>query len=300
MTAIFPTLNPGDTIGVMATSNRTDRTQVDAAVKQLEALGYKVKVHPQTHLQFNQSAGRPADKIAAFHELWADPAVKAIMSARGGNQASKMLPLLDFKLLTATPKILMGFSDVTALLLAINKNTNIVTFHGPLLFSLPNLDPQHLSQAFRVLSGQEKNIDLAPARVLRPGTSSGRLIGGNLSLICSLMGTPYAPDFKDAILFLEDAGDEVSRMDRMLQQLNLAGVMKQLKGLVIGDFSKLGDNGVLPFGKTMQEVVEEHIEGTSYPVVIDAPFGHNNRLITLPVGAIAELKAAHTATLTLS
>lgn len=300
MASIFPTLSPGDTIGIMATSNRTDHVQVDAAVKQLEALGYKVKVHPQTHLQFNQSAGHPTDKVAALHELWADPSVKAIMSARGGNQASKMLPLLDFQLLAATPKILIGFSDVTALLIAINKNTDIITFHGPLLFSLPNLDPQHLSQAFRVLSGQEKTIDLTSARTLRAGTATGRLIGGNLSLICSLMGTPYAPDFKNAILFLEDAGDEVSRMDRMLQQLNLAGVMKQIKGLVIGDFSKLGDSGILPFGRTMQEVVEEHIEGTSYPVVMDAPFGHNNRLITLPIGVVAELKATGTATLTLS
>lgn len=297
--AIFPTLQSGDTIGIMAPSNRTDRAQVDAAVKKLEAQGYKVKVHPQTHLQFNQSAGRPADKAAAFHELWRDPEVKAIMAARGGNQASKMLPLLDFQTLKATPKILIGFSDVTALLIAINKNTDIVTFHGPLLHSLKDMDQGHLSQAFRILSGTEKTIDLAPARILRPGDMTGRLIGGNLSLICALMGTPYEPDFKDAILFLEDAGDEVSRMDRMLQQLNLAGVMKNIKGLIIGDFSKLGDNGVIPFGLTMAQVVDEHIQGTNYPVVIDAPFGHNNRLITIPIGAQATLSATQRPALTL-
>lgn len=297
---IFPTLPPGGTIGIMAPSNRTDRAQAEAAVRQLEAAGYKIKVHPQTHLQFHQSAGTPAEKAAAFHELWADPDVDAIMAARGGNQASKMLPLLDFKLLAQTPKVLIGFSDVTALLTAIYKNTGIVTFHGPLLHSLKDLAPGQLAQALGLLSGKDKIIDLAPARILRSGTTSGRLVGGNLSLISSLMGTPYEPDFDNGILFLEDIGDEISRMDRMLQQINLAGVFKKLKGLIIGDFSKLGDSGVIPFGLTLQQVIEQHIQNTDYPVVMDAPFGHNNRLITLPVGAVAELKAAGTATLTLS
>lgn len=300
MAAIFPTLQPGDAIGIMAPSNRTDRAQVDAAVAQLEAVSYKVKVHQQTHLQFHQSAGRPAEKAAAFHELWADPSVKAIMAARGGNQASKMLPLLDFKLLAKTPKVLIGFSDVTVLLTAIYKNTGVVTFHGPLLHSLKDLAPGHLAQMLGLLSGKDKVIDLTPAHVLREGISKGRLVGGNLSLLCALMGTPYEPDFTDGILFLEDAGDEVSRMDRMMQQLTLVGVFKKITGLIIGDFSKLGDNGVIPFGRTMKDVVEEHTAGADYPVLIDAPFGHNNRLITLPVGAVAELKATGTATLTLS
>lgn len=296
--ATFPTLKPGDTIGIMATSSRTDPARVDTAVKTLESMGYKVKVHPQTHATHTladgtvtSSAGSPADKVSAFYDLWTDPDVKAIMSARGGNESGDMLPLLDFKKLAATPKILIGFSDVTALLLAINKHSDVVTFHGPMLPSLSGIDQGDLTQCFKMLAGHDKNVSLAGGSSLRAGTAQGTLIGGNLSLVCSLLGTPHQPDFKDAILFLEDIGDEASRFNRYFMQMKLAGVFNQISGLIIGDFSEIGDNGKVLFARTIKDMIEHHTQGTSFPIVMDAPFGHQDRLITLPVGAKATLRA---------
>lgn len=297
--SVFPTLKPGDTVGIMAPSSRTDRAKVDEAVKTLESMGFKVKVHAQTHLTHFSSAGTTADKVSAFEELWADPDIKAIMSARGGNETAEMLSTLDYTKIAATPKIIIGFSDITALLLAINKHTDIVTFHGPMLISLKGMDQGHLSQCFRLLSGHEKNIDLKGSQILQPGTAQGRLIGGNLSVLCSLMGTPHQPDFKDALLFLEDIGDELSRINRFFLQLKLAGVFNQISGLIVGAFSDLTDDGRVKFDRSVLDMVKQHTQGTAFPIVMDAPFGHQAALITLPVGARAELNAGQNISLTL-
>lgn len=294
----FPILQPGDTIGIMATSTRTDRGRVDDAVKTLQSMGYKVKVHAQTHATYalpdgtvTSAAGTPAEKVAAFNALWNDPEVKAIMSARGGNEAGDMLPLLDYKMIAASPKALIGFSDVTALLLAINKHSDIVTFHGPMFPSFSCVDQGDLTQCFKLLAGHEKSIDLSGATALRPGTAQGKLIGGNLSLLCSLMGTPYEPDFRDSLLFLEDIDDEASRFNRFFMQLKLAGVFNKISGLIIGDFSDLGENGKVTFARNIQDMVEHHTQGTSFPIVMNAPFGHQDRLVTFPIGARVTLKA---------
>ncbi len=193
--------------------------------------------------------------------------------------------------IAATPKIIIGFSDATALLIAISKHSDIVTFHGPMLNSLKGMDQGHLSQCFRLLSGHEKNIDLKGGQILQPGTAQGHLMGGNLSVLCSLMGTPYEPDFKDALLFLEDIGDELSRINRFFLQLKLAGVFNKISGLIVGNFSDLTDEGRLKFDRSVQDMVKHHTQGTSFPIVMDAPFGHEDALITLPVGARAELSA---------
>lgn len=296
----FPTLNIGDTIGIMAPSNRTERQKVDDAVRVIESMGYKVKVHPQTHMQFYASAGTAADKVAAFHDLWADPDVKAIMAARGGNQSADMLPDLDYKIFAAQPKILIGFSDVTALLLAINKNSDVVTFHGPLLNSVLTMDQGQLSQCFRLLSGHQKTIDLTGAQEARAGQGQGRLIGGNLSVLCSLMGTPHQPDFNGALLFLEDIGDELSRINRFFLQLKLAGVFNKISGLIVGDFSHMTDTGRVLFERPVKDIITHHTQGTAFPIVTDAPFGHDDDLITLPVGAQATLTTAQGPKLTLN
>lgn len=296
----FPTLNIGDTIGIMAPSNRTDRIKVDDAVRVLQSMGYKVKVHPQTHMQYYASAGTPKDKIDAFHELWSDPEVKAIMAARGGNQSGEMLPDIDYSRIATQPKVLIGFSDVTALLLAVNKHAHIATFHGPLLNSVLTMDQGQLSQCFRMLSGHQKTIDLTGAQEVRSGQAQGRLIGGNLSVLCSLMGTPYQPDFDGALLFLEDIGDELSRINRFFLQLKLAGVFNKISGLIVGDFSHMTDTGRVLFERPVKDIIAHHTQGTSFPIITDAPFGHDDELITLPIGVQATLTTAQGPKLTLA
>lgn len=289
-----PALRKGDTIGIFAPSSRTDRAKVKTGVAALKAAGYNVYVHPQTWAKDGQSAGTAGAKTKALHNLFRNPEIKAIISARGGNRASAMVPLLDYKLIRANPKILMGYSDVTALLNAINKETGLTTFHGPMLHGLGGGKPnrKQTAQCFELLSGKETEIPMKSAKILHPGKTSGRMVGGNLSLICSLMGTRWQPDFKGAIVFLEDCDDELSRYDRMLQHLANAKVFKEAAGVIFGSFTHNKDTGSLPFGFTMEQILRNATAGLKKPVVMNAPFGHGKDLYTFPVDGTARLSAS--------
>ena len=285
-------LRKGDMIGIMAPSSRVDRPALRKAVRALEARGFKVYVHPQTYSVYGQSAGRPENKAAAFHDLIKNPDIKAIFAARGGNRAGSMLEHLDFRLIAENPKIIMGYSDITALLTAINKKTGLITFHGPMSHMLSRGTPKdQLDQCFNLLSGKKADMPLARAKIVKAGKAEGRLIGGNLSLVCSLMGTPWQPDFKNDILFLEDVGEELSRIDRMFLHLRNTGVLHRISGLVLGGFTEIKDTGKIPFGFTLAEIVQGVTWDIDLPVVMNAPFGHGRNLYTLPVGANASLKA---------
>ncbi len=287
-----PALRKGDTIGIMAPSSRVDKKIVEEAVKGLEAMGFRVYVHPQTFAYKEQSAGTVEQKIKALHDLYRNPEIKAIITAKGGNQAAKLLKLLDYKLISRHPKILMGYSDTTILLNAIQAKTGVVTFHGPMVGRLGrDLPPAQRRQCLDLLTGKTADINMPRAKVLKAGSISGRLVGGNLSLIVNLLGTPFQPDFRNAILFIEDAFDELSRYDRMLAHLGNAGALDQISGLIAGSFTHSGDNGVLPFGRTVAEIIRSHTDRLDIPAVIDAPFGHGKDLYTLPVGAKARLTA---------
>jgi len=287
-----PPLKAGDTIGIMAPSSRTDRATIAAARKKLEALGFKVRVHDQTFTVDRQSAGSAQQKTDALHALWADPEVKAIFAARGGNRAGYMLEQLDFDLIKKNPKILLGFSDVTALLNAIYKHTGLTTYHGPMMHNFAKgMEETQIRQCFNLLAGSETDLPTGGAYVIRPGKAQGRLIGGNLSLFASLVGTPHMPDMNGAILFLEDCDDEISRFDRMLLQLRNAGVFDQISGLVIGNFTNMLDTGPNYFGFNFEEVLREATAGKDFPIIMNAPFGHGKDLATYPVGATAALDA---------
>lgn len=286
-----PALKPGDTIGIMAPSSRIDKTEIASAVKILESHGFKVCVHPQARNTHGQSAGTGQEKADALHDLYRNPDIRAVFAAGGGNRAWTMLEKLDFRLLKKNPKILIGYSDVTALLLAVNKKTGMPTFHGPTAcrFGKPFGEKQ-ISQCFNLLRGKKADVPLSSGTALQKGKASGRLVGGNLSLICSLMGTPYEPDFKGSILFLEDCGDELSRIDRMFGQLRNAGVFDKISGLILGGFTDLKDTGTKPFGLTLKGIVNEAVAGKNIPVIVmGAPFGHKTDLFTMPIGHSATL-----------
>ena len=184
----------------------------------------------------------------------------------------------------------MGYSDITALLNAIHTETGLVTFHGPM--AQTKLPPSQMKQSLALLSGKTVDIPMGRAKTLRPGKAAGKLVGGNLSLVCSLMGTPWQPNFRGAILFLEDCDDELSRYDRMLRQLANAGAFTQAHAVVFGSFTGNKDSGSLPFGFSMEEIFKEVLAGTKIPAVMNAPFGHGKDLYTLPVGGRAILKVS--------
>jgi muramoyltetrapeptide carboxypeptidase len=289
-----PSLQPGDTIAIMAPSSKVDRAAIVKAQKKLEALGFKVRIHPQTFAEDMQSAGTPKQKAAALHKLFADPEVKAIFAARGGNSAGHVLELLDYDLIKRNPKIIMGYSDVTALLSAINAKTGLVTFHGPNFgtFARSDLTAKQIRQCFNLLAGTENDLPFAKARVLRGGNARGKLVGGNLSLLVSLIGTPYMPKMDGAILYVEDCCDEMSRLDRMFTQLRNAGVFDKISGLIVGQFTDVTDSGKTPFQRKLPQVIEEATQGKKFPVVINAPFGHGKDIPAYPFGAKAELNAS--------
>lgn len=282
-------LKKGDLIGIMSPSSAVDRPGVEAGIKILEQRGFQVFVHPQTWDRHKSSAGTSQDKIAALHEVWSRKDIKAILTSGGGNRALHLLKDINYGLIRRNPKIIMGFSDVTALLNAFHARTSLVTFHGPVVKWIPRTDC--LDNTFGVLAGKKMSFPMEKTDIIRKGTAHGPLIGGNLSLIQALSGTKYMPKLDGAILFLEDVGEETSRVDRALTHLRLSGALNKISGLALGQFTDMKDTGRKPYGFTLEEIVAKHTEGLDIPVVMNAPFGHIDSLYTLPIGCPAHLTA---------
>jgi len=280
-----PFLKLGDTIGIMAPSSYVEKADIEAGCTALHKHGFKTFVHPQTFERLNQSAGTSEQKAAALHDLIKNPDIAAIIFAGGGNRALHLLDHLDFDLIRTHPKIYMGFSDSTALLNAIQARTGIITYHGPVAKRLAtNSD---LDFNLRLLKGEETVIPLTGSTVLHKGHAEGWLIGGNLSVFRRLCGTTEMPDATGAILFLEDTGEETSRLDAELCALRRCGLLNKISGLILGQFTDLKDTG-RPFGFTFEDIVAEHAKDLRIPVTINAPFGHGNTLTVFPIGQKAK------------
>jgi muramoyltetrapeptide carboxypeptidase len=281
-------IKPGDMIGVMAPSSSVEHDDIERSCAFLEARGYRVFVHPQTYFSHEQMAGTRAEKIEALHALYARADIKAIWAAGGGNRALDLIDGLDYGLIRANPKPIVGFSDVTALLNAVYAHTGIAGIHGPVFKQLG--DHQHSAQALAMLEGRDEAalMSLEGATVLRAGDADGVLIGGNLSVLQYLPQSVPKGFFEGRILFLEDCGDELSRIDRMFLHLKRVGVLGGISGLILGEFIDMGETG-RPFGLSIEEIVMEHMEGTDCPIVADMPFGHGKKLYPMLVGGRIEL-----------
>lgn len=285
-------LNPlpdSGTIAIIAPSSRG--TPDDAGIKLLESRGFDVRVHAQNYMTDNQSAGSAAARAMTLMEVFGDERVDAIMAARGGNRAMHMLPLLDFKVIAANPKPFIAFSDGTALLNAFYAKTGLTGFHGPTLSRIAKAQAHELDQMIACLQGRESRVEMNSAHTINGGKARGPMIGGNLSVFAALCGTPYMPKPDGAILFLEDIGDQLSRYDRMLATLRLAGVLERAAGIVFGVMAAEGDSSVTPFGFSVADIIEEHVKNLGIPVMMNAPFGHSGPLPTFPVGGMAVLDA---------
>lgn len=282
-----PCLKPGDTIGVMAPSSYVEKADIEKSKTLLEKKGFKVFVHPQTYERHNQSAGTNLQKTLALQGLWQRPDIKAIWAAGGGNRALGIIDSLNYDALKKKPKILIGYSDVTVLLNSVYAHTGITTFHGPVFKDVHKY--KELDQLLSLLGGEKISYDLKDAKVLRPGTAEGKLVGGNLSLFHYLPQTLPGKFWKNAVLFLEDCGDELSRFDRMFLHLKRLGVLKDIRGLILGEFLDLEDTG-RPFGFSLEEIVMEHMGDSQAPVVMNAPFGHGKKLQCFPIGCKASLE----------
>lgn len=302
---IKPTrLNLGDIVGVVAPASApANPKNIDAALRALARLGFKPK--PATHLRgrWGFLAGLDQQRADDLMEMFQDPAVKAILCFRGGYGTARLLPLLDYAVIRKNPKILIGYSDITSLHCALLAKANLVSFHGPMLnsdFLKDNL-PEFTRQSFLKTLMQPSapgslalNYKKKTVRVLSPGTASGPLVGGNISILCASLATPYQPPFKGAILFFEDLNEEPYRFDRMLTQLLNAGLLQKVAGIAVGINKNCTDSKAKKcqeYRQTLDDVLKERLSPLNIPIVTGLPFGHVRHNATLPVGVRALLDA---------
>jgi muramoyltetrapeptide carboxypeptidase len=286
-------VRPGETIALAAPASCISRRDWEAGVRVLEDWGFGVKCGPEVF--YARPLGQDADRLLArrFQELWLDPEVKAIMGVRGGYGSLKLLPHLDLAPLGAIPKRLVGFSDLTNLLWNLHRSLELVTFHGPTVAQLGELTAAARQSLYDWLTAPgPRPVAYRDLAVLHPGAASGPLAGGNLTTLCHLVGTPFAPQFAGYLLFLEDHREAPYRLDRMLHHLLLAGVMEGVRGVVLGSFRGCGaEEGAL-------EVFSAALAPLQAPVLAGLSVGHQPENHTLPLGTYARLDAG-TASLTL-
>ena len=249
-------------------------------------------------------AGVDKDRAADINEFFADDAIRVVVPIRGGWGSSRLLPYLDFATIARNPKVIVGYSDITALLLGIHAKTGLVTFHGP--NGLGRWDAWSLEYVKRVLFRGETVIMENPTtlsernaltqtenrvQTITPGIARGRLLGGNLTVLTAIVGSPYLPAFDDAILFLEDVGEDLYRVDRMLTQLKLAGVLGRLRGFVFGTCAECGPGEGFA-SLSLEEIFADHIKPLGIPAWAGAMIGHQMPQWTVPVGVEAEINAS--------
>lgn len=296
-------LQPGDTVGLIDPATAlSEPVSVEIVAESLSVLGFKTKRGAHLLERRGYYAGTDEQRAADLNAMFADPEVRAIHCVRGGWGSARLLPLLDWAMIARNPKILLGYSDITALLLSLHARTGLVTFHGPLGTSQWN--PFNVGYMNRVLQDGEavtfenpKEIDeddltVVKNRVqtLHPGTARGRLLGGNLTVLSSLVGTGWLPDWEGCILFIEDVEEAPYRIDRMLTQLRLAGILRKARAVIWGNCTdcKPGEG----FGSlTVTEALKDHILPLDIPAWTGAMIGHIDRQFTLPVGAEVEVDA---------
>lgn len=298
-----PVLRSGDTIGIVSPSTQvTDPDKLLLAGKTAEYFGLKVKWARSVRSHRAQDVATLAERVDDLHDMFRDGDVRGVFCIRGGYGASQLLANIDYSLIRSNPKIFIGYSDITALHLAIHKMAGLVTFHGPVLLS--EFTPYTLDCYRRALFDKsplgsltnppEANA-LRPShmlRVIHEGTASGRLIGGNLTLISTLMGTPYEIDTRGSIFFTEDVGEEPYRIDRMLTQLKLAGKLQDSAGIIFGECHDCGPADYKPsfaWNMTFGEVLDDRFSGVNVPVLSGLTIGHTDDQLTLPIGIEAQL-----------
>lgn len=297
-------LRPGDTVGLISPSTFVaDPNQLQIMQLTAQMFGWKTKIGKQVGKREAKLGDSIPGRIEDLHNMFADPEVKGIICVRGGYGTPQLLAGIDYELIRKNPKILLGYSDITGLHLAIHQKTGLVTFHGPTGLSPFTEFSQNWFQRaidnkpMGVLGNPtERNAfrPIHPLRTVRSGKAKGRLIGGNLSLVTCLMGTPHEPDVRGKIFFLEDVGEEPYRMDRMLQQLALAGKFDQCAGIIIGECVDCGPRQFEPsitFNYTLGEVLDRVFEKVKVPVFHGLLIGHTADQITLPIGVMASMDA---------
>lgn len=280
-----PRLQDGDMVGIISPAGPVEESELRPGLAFLDQRGFRVELGPHVLKKQGYLAGDDSARLEDFHAMFRNPAVRAIFCTRGGYGTMRILDRINYDLVRRNPKIIVGFSDITALLLSLSAKAGLVTFHGPMVRQIKNIGAHNFSVLLEFLETPgELTLELPGATTLVPGRAKGTLTGGNLCLLSHLVGTSFLPSFEGSILFLEDRGEPLYRIDRMLTHLKLAGHLERISGLVAGRFEDCGERAAIDdllfhFGKDL-----------SFPVVSGAPIGHGESNIPLPLGVMAELR----------
>ena len=291
-------LSKGDAVGIISSGFRIlQDVDLQYGIERLAALGLTVKPGQAILKQHGYFAGTDLERAADINQMFADPQIKAIFQLRGGFGSARLLDLLDYELIAKNPKIFIGMSDTTALLLAIYHKTGLVTFHGPNAGrEWPAFTQEYVqallfaSQPVTLKNPEPKTDDLISIedriQVIRPGQAVGRLIGGNLAVLTSIIGSSYLPDFQNAILFIEEVNEAPYKIDRMLTQLKLAGILDKLAGIIVGKCINCTPNhpGSTYGSFHTLQVLHDHIFPLNIPAWYGAMISHEKRMFTLPIG----------------
>lgn len=298
-------LQPGDTVGLVAPATAIfEDVAVDIARESLEGLGLKVKIGAHLRDRHGNLAGEDKARADDINGFFADKSIAGVIPIRGGWGSARVLPHLDFDTIRRNPKVMMGYSDITALHNAIQAKTGLITFHGPV--GSGRWDAWSVDYAKRVLFNAEAVTMSNPktlsdrnsltqvenrTRTITPGKARGRMMGGNLTVLTAILGSAYVPDYTGAILFIEDVQEDLYRIDRMLTSLKLAGILDKAKGVVFGVCSQCGPGNGNYGALTLEEILADHIKTLGVPAWQGAMIGHDQPQWTVPFGLEVEIDA---------
>ena len=267
-----PYLEKGDTVAIVSTARKNLEDNLKPSIDLLESWGLKVKIGATIGLNYHQLAGTDAQRAADFQEQMDNPNIKAIWCVRGGYGTVRMIDLLDFTKFKQNPKWIVGFSDVTVIHSYVNK-LKIVTIHGAMPITVGKASAESIESLRKSLFGEKLEYETSFSPANRLGNAKGEIVGGNLSILYSLMGSNAQIDCKGKILFIEDLDEYLYHIDRMMMSLKRCGCFDGLNGLIVGTMTKMKDNEI-PWGKNANQIIEDVTKGYSFPIFYNFPAGH--------------------------
>lgn len=290
MTTIPPYLKKGDTIGLICPSGYMPIEKVQTCIHVLQQWGYKVKIGKTVGHQYHYFSGTDEERLNDLQTMIDDDSIQAVLCARGGYGLSRIVDQINFKKFRKNPKWIIGYSDITLLHSHLYTKYKIASLHSPMAAAFNNGEHtnRYIQSLRKILRGQKGNYVTTPHLFNKPGKVTGTLVGGNLSLLCHVCGTPSDISTNGKILFLEDVGEYLYNIDRMLQQLKRIGKLKGLAGLIFGGFSDAKDT-VIPYGKTIDEILADAVKEYEYPICFNFPIGHSNENYPVKIGVNYQL-----------
>jgi muramoyltetrapeptide carboxypeptidase len=287
MKEFMPLLKAGDEIRIIATARKINPEDLSQSISFLEKKGFKVSLGKNLYKTDHQFAGNDEERFEDLQNALDDTSLKAIWMARGGYGTHRIIEKISFESFKKHPKWIVGYSDVTVLHCALNRK-NFSSLHATMPINFKDQQIDSFEKMIDVLEGAYPEYEIDPHYLNQKGHAEGRLLGGNLSILYSLSGSPFLPDFDNAILFIEDLDEYLYHIDRMMMNLKLSGLLKGLKAIIVGGMSDMNDNAI-PFGRTAIEIISTYAKELAIPICFGFPAGHQFQNYPIVLGEVVQL-----------